>query len=474
MISLASVGLAPLADTRRVPRRVDPGSACLVVPTHPPHYRLVHRLVSAVRRFAADADRVRLVAVTSGPSDPSSGLIETLGGHPLEVFSIAELIRRDLLGLSGTAAANEVIDAERRAAASRRADQLVAQLEGMRESTLRAPDLHGNLVPLHFNDGFFLSALKKLLATAHLGCGRVWVVDSEAVPFRNFSFETTLRDFWRKPTVYYVPAPKDSYYPPREGFLLNASAALLGMPRPAGWGDPVSASAGHVYRVADMWHWDAGHMRAFMRHAADNAGASSFSEAFVVRPTHELAYYTFLELVQRPRTHAFRSAKRVTDRFFSEQGLAGGTPWPSGYQGCASAGVELGQWQRYLHNKPNTTCRLLSRFGFHGMRFQKGRGPWCHTGGRGLEWARLLACRCGRDGRLLHARGAAPWQPLFEWWLSEKIVPTEDAEATEAAWAAKANSTRAGARVGAAARLPLRARRAATARARRSAVAAAV
>ena len=58
--------------------------------------------------------------------------------------------------------------------------------------------------------------------------GQVWVLDSESVPFRSFSFETILADFWRAPTVYYIDAPKDAYFPPREGFLLNASAEWIG------------------------------------------------------------------------------------------------------------------------------------------------------------------------------------------------------------------------------------------------------
>ena len=112
------------------------------------------------------------------------------------------------------------------------------RLDTFKESRIRARDLYGrlgarhrhpelsfHLLPEHaalapalthcvrawraastfFPDGFFVSALKKLLGAAHTRCEQSWLLDSESVPFRPFAFRAAFDDFWAQPTVYYIP-----------------------------------------------------------------------------------------------------------------------------------------------------------------------------------------------------------------------------------------------------------------------------
>ena len=77
-----------------------------------------------------------------------------------------------------------------------------------------------------------------------------------------------------RPTLAHPPSasgPADAFFPPREGYLLNASAALLRLPTPRSWGDPRSgfpSAAGHVFRVCDYWMWDRSLLLAFFAHGA--------------------------------------------------------------------------------------------------------------------------------------------------------------------------------------------------------------
>ena len=171
--------------------------------------------------------------------------------------------------------------------------------------------------------------------------------------------------------------------------------------------------------------------------------APAFVELFVEQPTHELAYYTYLEQLHHAnapaRRHRFVSAKEVTDDFFRARGFADGTPWKSGYAGCAAAGVQLWEWARHLAPLGGELgCELLARFGYHALRFQTHSAAHpCYSGAQGLAWLRSLARRCTRSGRMaredLRARAAggahvvnasrAGDAPMFEWWLSEAALP---------------------------------------------------
>ena len=362
---------------------------CVIVPTYPPHYHHFRRLLQRTRRFASDAGTVRVIAVLSsdarielpvlcerGACSTGSAASSASSSLELELTDIHRLMTLDLLtgGGGGHAAKSAAAALHRRLPAARmRATELLQRLEATKESRIRARDLNGRLASTFFHDGFFTSALKKLLGAGLTQCERSWVLDSESAPFRRFSFRRIFDDYWAQPVVYYIPGAADAFFPPREAYLLNASAALLGLPTPRGWGDPRSAhpsARGHVYRVCDYWLWDRRLVRAFMdrarrvapldamqsptargavvaaargsraraprasslpeqaaRTVASLAEAGStttpargqpsvpFVEAFVARPAHELAYYTYLEHVHPrddPATrHSFVSAKEV-------------------------------------------------------------------------------------------------------------------------------------------------------------------
>ena len=105
-----------------------------------------------------------------------------------------------------------------------------------------------------------MQALKKVVGVAHARCTRVWVVDSEAAPFRPFSFRRTFDEYWADPLVvssrgHGFPLWSGMYV--RQGYLYNRLLALLGLEETAAapWPTETEDGSGEelwpVYRHGD-------------------------------------------------------------------------------------------------------------------------------------------------------------------------------------------------------------------------------
>ena len=225
-------------------------------------------------------------------------------------------------------------------------------------------------------NGFFTSAIKKMLAVAFTRCEQAWIVDSESVAFRPFSFTTIFKDYWSDPVVFYL-GPALGH---RQGFLHNQTAALLGLPVSATGGGGAS-SHGPLYRHNDYWHFDTSLMRAALDRAVRVAGGGiSFTEAFMRSPSHELIYYAYVHFAARDDStlpmerpygrfygHRFVPAAPIVQSLYKARGY-NRVPRPTAANRVNCTGDSL---KDYLDSLPPVAlaCRALSAFGQHALRF---------------------------------------------------------------------------------------------------------
>ena len=320
---------------------------------------------------------------------------------------------------------------------------LTRRIEAIRASGIRTSYRGAAEVSPGLPDSFFQQAVKKVLGVAHLRCRRVWVVDSESVPFRPFSMRAIFDEYWQDPVVYTATGSTGlEQLTSRQEYLYNQSLALLGIPQGTDWntttlhGGPESYP---LYRHGDYWHWDAQLMRSAMTRAirvfgGDGSSPPSFVRAFLATPAHELLYYTHAHwLVSHESAHRTSSEAnhpaQARHRFvaasYIERDLFGARAvWKPP---CASQSnhADLFVWSKLMRDDLELACRLMTAIGYHGYRYQPhGRGNACFSWSS-HQWVARLAGACGRDGRM-HNASVERFSPAFEWWLcQDKVVASE-------------------------------------------------
>ena len=140
------------------------------------------------------------------------------------------------------------------------------------------------------NAALFSSSLKKLLAVAHCGCTRAWVLDSESIAIRPFRFAAIFREYWsRGAPLYKQDGPcqrqskafQKSQSECRPSLTDSNARKLLGMP-------PLAPNAtGSTWTFNDYWLWDAALLRAALAQSRAAHQAGSFVEAFVELPVEQ-------------------------------------------------------------------------------------------------------------------------------------------------------------------------------------------
>jgi hypothetical protein len=354
---------------------------CVIVPCHVSHYAYLNRLLNGVLRFATD--RVRVLTVFS--DDAPLALTEFCSHFPgtcarltaadrWEVTDLPRLIDASfdhennywLTSILANSHPREMGRAAERCFGLRR-ERAQRQLANLIDNAwhTRPLTIHSNSMDsLNKVYNLYVQALKKMLATAYGGCQRAWIVDSESLPIRPFSFQSIFNGYWSNPVVYHngpassavdaaapetnhseglgttesapffsrigsrkIPAYgwcaegspewKNRHVGCRGHLLDHYSSLLLGMPK-----------TGHPYYHNDYWHWDSRVMRgAFKRAVAAQVSlgnsAPNFLEAFVRSPTHELMYYSFAE-ASGSRVHQFEPIERALDRFYRKHGFPSG------------------------------------------------------------------------------------------------------------------------------------------------------
>jgi hypothetical protein len=211
---------------------------CLLVPVYPPHFVQFFRLIETIRRYAIDRASAPLVAVFSEPAPHALARIckafPTICDGSFEATSLDRLLDLSMDAFDSSKSprlpAGPSKERLRRAAALARA---VGAL----------PTCPGGCPP-----SFYTQALKKLLGTAHVRCRRVWVVDSESMPFRPFSFARIFDDYWRDPLVVTngVPLHRDA----ERSIFGTLLSALTAPAQPCASAAQCDAMYGHL--VANM------------------------------------------------------------------------------------------------------------------------------------------------------------------------------------------------------------------------------
>ena len=418
---------------------------CVVLPSHPPHYADLARLLKSVSQWSTDHTPMPLVVVLSGTA--ALALPQFCHGYPElcdgRLFEATDLPRLVDLATQGQGRHGEASLRHRSQRAQRLAEHLAdsSALHAKRADLDARERLRKQKQPsMALLEGFYVSAAKKLFGTAFARCKQAWVMDCESVAIRPFSFRRIFDDYWADPVVYFIGPD----FTARQQFLAEQAFRRLGLPpltSGSRWGD-VS------YRHNDYWHWDAGLMRAMMARVARVArGNRTFLDVFLESPIHEMAYYTYAQFAAAAdgasthagRAHRFANASRRAHRFYRQQGYANGPPPDRPIRPNISAqGVptlprriceahppnspaqSLSQYLVTLP-KPALACGMLAQFGYHAIRFTMkayGEGP-CYSGAHGTDLLRSLAQACSRNGTM--RAGADGVEPAFEWLLSEHI-----------------------------------------------------
>ena len=217
---------------------------CVVVPTHVTHYRHFCRLVEGVNRLVTDPTAAVLIAVLSG--DVMGSLAQLCQRCPKScngTFEATDLTR--LVDLSEEwsrrdhhhhASPLQQPHQERLSSRVSHALGLTRRIEAIRASGIRTSYRGTADVSPGLPDSFFQQAVKKVLGVAHLRCRRVWVVDSESVPFRPFSMRAIFDEYWQDPVVYTATGSTGlEQLTSRQEYLYNQSLALLGIPQGTDW-----------------------------------------------------------------------------------------------------------------------------------------------------------------------------------------------------------------------------------------------
>ena len=361
---------------------------CLVVPSHARHFPLLHRLLQNVRRFAVDAETTPTIAVLSGEVALELGRFcvahSTSCDGGFEATDLNRLVELD----AASHAVPHVAQRERVA----HARATVRALQRINASALIGVGMAAT---------FFQQALKKLLGAALTRCTRAWVVDSESTPLQPFSFTRIFDDYWAHPTVYYRVLAADSL---RQMFLTHSSMALLGM-QPSSVGHARHAT----FRLADYWHWSAAWVKVAMNAAVHANNASSFSQAFLAHPTHELLYYTWAHHQQHASPHNFVAV--LPDANAS-----------SCYHAEGLLQFDVAAWPMQLST--HAACALLASTRMRAVRYSRvtskseRRQPLEHTG----RFWHALSTQCDVEGRVYEPRLPRSTEAAFSWWLSEAAV----------------------------------------------------
>jgi hypothetical protein len=148
---------------------------CLATSTHEPHYGLTARLLHEIRRFATDA--IPTIVAFSDDLETSlprfcSLFAPSCSGRHREFVDLHRLLLADI---AATGDGSE--------AAVSRARAVAEQLQAGTNATR-----HNARLFLEAGHMFFFASLKKILLVAYTNCERVWLVDTESVPFRPFAF----------------------------------------------------------------------------------------------------------------------------------------------------------------------------------------------------------------------------------------------------------------------------------------------
>jgi hypothetical protein len=459
----ASRHLVPLRRAEEAATDYDSGG-CVLIPCYHAHFIYLDRLLRGVLSKAVD--RARLIVVFS--QDALGSLADFCARFPAACerdaaaalsWEVTDLVRLVQLSLHSQDEANPYLSSHGRhfvefaRKARGRSEQLLADLHEQAPWT-RPIRPHGAAGGARIGSKFvhvqnlYLQALKKMLGVGHTGCKRAWVIDSESVPFRRFSFGEIIDGYWAWPTVLHNgPLTKggahDAIRPEAMGlrhaqpgfsWCNNAStsgplypnlcrgysAGLLGMP-----------PANHPYLHNDYWHWSHKVVRDAMSqaaHAQFKAGhsAPTFMEAYVRSPAHELLYYSFAELRHRAE-HRYEASVDVIDRFYRElggfsRGLSSVLLDPA-YTPPLVDPTRCRRWGGHPpypqpHYSTNQLiesglphmCALLGALGYRGFKWfvDPSQSTACHTTERGLRLsaARLAAC------------------PNVSWWLSSEFSLT--------------------------------------------------
>ena len=396
---------------------------CAIVPAYHAHYFYLNRLLRGIRTHATDSIRLIVVLSDDAVSSlldfctryPSTCAMSTTAALRLEVTDLSRLVeaeQSERYGYwlsSGAGDAAETMAADKRFRAERVIRSLVESADYTRP--LRKGSASAASVGARVSN-VYVQALKKLLATALVGCTRAWILDSESVPFRSFSFQSIVDGYWADPVVFHNGPSSEALqlaFPVHRqigfswcrntskafhlaeiqcrGALLDSyTSRLLGQP-----------AVEHPFLHNDFWHWDAALTRAAMHQAArtqlelaiapgvSTAGIAplAFVEAFARSPAHELLYYSYAEASGR-HVHRFEAIESRIDRFYRRAGYAGGLaevlangtgPLIGDPGRCRRSGrhpfFPLPHYttNELLHSNLPHTCELLDDLGYRGVKW---------------------------------------------------------------------------------------------------------
>lgn len=145
-----------------------------------------------------------------------------------------------------------------------------------------------------------ISGVKKLLGLAELyhkfSCSCGWVLDSESIPLRMFSFERIFDTFTSHPRLLVT----NMRHP-----LVKHSSRVVQLNRCAASGLNVSVNAGeYSYRTVDWWFFDLKEVHDMMLHVQSTHG-KPFVHAYAQYPASDAIYYAMYNRYISNAKHTF-------------------------------------------------------------------------------------------------------------------------------------------------------------------------
>ena len=430
---------------------------CLVVPSYPPHYALLARLLHSLKLLAADAPPPIVIVFSNGTdmaADLQSVCANASGACDhlqLEPTTIDKLLSRQAAAEASHANVASLPraepDDERRRTKPKKLTWSAYIEKGEWEKRFGR---HKTSLPTwqsHFS--FSLQALKKLLGVRFSGCQTSWVLDSEAQAIAPFSFDAIFGGWERQPVAYSVRHAgwhADMWTRQHQLASINDEweakpAQLLGVSDREIRIRMVEQTAG---RHEDYWMWDGSAMDRLMRRVA-HVHNGSFLDAYLRYPTSELRlYYGYEQYVDPTPAVTVRFIEDVVADFYNtsilpmstNRRVVKRTPHLNLIIGAnatkAGRGIMLGAPKATTRRKEHASalrpsyiiedgfpraCELIELLGYRAMK----PGPYWLGQPRKLADAKYEPATVGAAARARQCR--AGWdgnRQLIAFWLGEK------------------------------------------------------
>ena len=271
LIMIAALTASQGSTNRHYVRQSMVSDRCVLIPAYRPAFKDLARLVSANQRLSLDMESVRLIVILSDGDEVSDFRQQ----YPQQSAALTFLALDGLL--------------------HRHVHANVTISGLMRQHNSRCWEPRRTM-----------SAIKKFVGLDALhrrGCTYGWVLDSESMPLRKFTFSSIFNEFEANPRVLATNMSHRLVKPDsRHAKLMRCAARGLGLARDV---------AHHTHRTVDWWVWSLKDVVDLMAHVRSNH-RQPFLHGLVSYPAGEAIYYGLYVQYIVPHSASARSPVKHT------------------------------------------------------------------------------------------------------------------------------------------------------------------